>query len=178
MGIASSEQGKNKQPPGWRGAKKPVNNSLSSVRGRGREGVRGKKDAPLDIEVVPLQMSENRYVIKSFDGEEKTLRAFQAILNKLTPESFEALLQQVLVLGLNTSELLDRAVDHVFEQALSEPTFSPVYAEFCERLSSDLAPVMIVMEDASQKPKKFKSLLLNKCQKEFEKQDQKEDEAL
>jgi len=79
MGIASSELGKNKQQPGWRGAKKPaVNNSNSSVRGRGREGVRGKKDAPLDIgEVVPLQMTENRYMVKTFEGDEKLLRVLQ-----------------------------------------------------------------------------------------------------
>jgi len=170
-GIASADDaGKAKQPLGWRGTKKPVlSNSNSSVRGRGREGVRGgKKDAPLDIEVAPLPKGENRYQIKrDVEGEEKMLRNLNGILNKLTPESFDNLLQQVLKMGINTVSLLERAVDAVFEKALSEPTFSPVYAEFCEKLSSLLAPVL----DETGKPKKFKSLLLNQCQKEFENQD-------
>lgn len=173
LGIASSELGKNKQQPGWRGAKKPaVSNNNSSVRGRGREGVRGKKDAPLDIEVIPLQMTENRYIVKTFEGEEKLLRVLQGILNKLTPESFDSLLQQVLNLGIESVGLLEKAVSAFFEKALSEPTFSPVYAEFCEKLSEKLPPVL---DETTGKPKKFKSLLLNQCQREFEKQDRKDE---
>jgi len=41
-----------------------------------------------------------------------------------------------------------KAVDAVFEKALSEPTFSPVYAEFCEKLSAALPAIT---DDASGK---------------------------
>lgn len=85
------------------------------------------------------------------------------ILSKLTPESFDDLLQQVLKMGINTGSLLTQAVDAIFEKALSEPTF---YAEFCEKLSTMLLPVL----DEEGKTKKFKSLLLNQCQQEFENQ--------
>lgn len=178
-GIASigDDAAKGKQPVGWRGAKKPIlnNNNNPGVRTRVRDGgVRGKKDMPLDIDVAPLQQTENRYVVKDFEGEEKMLRILNGILNKLTPESFDNLLQQVLKMGINTVTLLEKAVDAVFEKALSEPTFSPVYAEFCEKLSTMLPPVL----DETGKPKKFKSLLLNQCQKEFENQDRKDDQEL
>lgn len=170
-GIACLDDGgKGKQPvAGWRGAKKPVINNANNQRGgrAPREGARGKKDMPLDIEVIPLQVTENRYMVKDFEGEEKMLRILNGILNKLTPESFDNLLQQVLKMGINTVSLLESAVDAVFEKALSEPTFSPVYAEFCEKLSTMLPPVL----DETGKQKKFKSLLLNQCQKEFENQD-------
>jgi translation initiation factor 4G len=173
-GIASADDaGKGKQPIGWRGAKKPALNNNTSVRGRAREGVRGRKDMPLDIDVAPLQVTENRYRVKDFDGEEKMLRILNGILNKLTPESFDNLLQQVLKMEINTVSLLEQAVDAVFEKALSEPTFSPVYAEFCEKLSTMLPPVL----DETGKPKKFKSLLLNQCQKEFENQDRRDKDA-
>jgi len=173
LGFSSDEATKGKQPV-WRGNNPPKKPPVNNVRVRGREGgVRGKKDAPMDIEVQPLQVTENRYIVKDFEGEEKMLRILNGILNKLTPESFDNLLQQVLKMGITTVTLLTKTVDAVFEKALSEPAFSPVYAEFCEKLSTMLPPVL----DETGKAKKFKSLLLNQCQGEFEKSDRKDEDG-
>jgi translation initiation factor 4G len=58
----------------------------------------------------------------------------QSVLNKLTPEKFDVLVAKVKEIGINTLELLRSSVLAVFEKALAEPVFSPVYAEFCVKV--------------------------------------------
>jgi hypothetical protein len=77
-------------------------------RGGGRGGGRrGQRDEPLDIEIKALTKSENRYVKKEdVEGDEKTLRTMNGILNKLTPEKFDTLILKVLELEIDTVNLL------------------------------------------------------------------------
>ena len=63
--------------------------------------------------------------------------ACRRILNKLTPEKFDKLMVQVKELDINSIDMLKQVVNCVFEKALSEPAFSPVYASFCKALGKD-----------------------------------------
>lgn len=120
-------------------------------------------DQPMNIEIAPLTKSENRYVVvKEIPPDTKLLRALNAILNKLTPEKFDTLLAQVLELKITNVGLLRDCVTAVFEKALAEPNFSPMYAEFCVKLSSALP----TFED-QQGETNFRKLILNRCQTEF-----------
>lgn len=131
------------------GGKVPIRSSLTMA------------DAP----VVPLEVTANRYVVRhDVEAEEKIKRTFQSILNKLTPEKFETLLEQVKQIKIDTVELLKMVVVSVFEKALAEPAFSPTYAEFCARLQTDLPS----FDEPGQQPQNFKRLILNRCQAEFE----------
>ena len=58
----------------------------------------------------------------------------------------------------------------VFDKALSEPTFSALYAQLCHFLSSEL-PDFTEADPETGEPKKvtFRRIILNKCQSEFEK---------
>lgn len=145
-----------------------------SGRGGGGGARGGKKlrpgEAPMDIPILPLQKTDNRYEKKEYEGEAKTTRQLIGILNKLTPEKADALLQNIVALGINNENLLKATVNAIFEKALSEPSFSPVYAEFCVNLSKTLLPI----KDEDGKEFKFKSLLLNQCQAEFEKTEKKD----
>lgn len=58
----------------------------------------------------------------------------KGILNKLTPENFDRLLQQVLDI-VNDAELLHVTIRLVFENAVAQPTFSFMYAQLCDKLS-------------------------------------------
>ena len=58
----------------------------------------------------------------------------KGILNKLTPEKFERLLEQ-LVDNVTDAEVLHATIRLVFENAVAQPTFVPMYAELCDRLS-------------------------------------------
>ncbi|XP_053738873.1 eukaryotic translation initiation factor 4 gamma 1-like isoform X2 [Synchiropus splendidus] len=114
------------------------------------------------------------------DGEEedpnaaKTQEVFKrlrSILNKLTPQKFQDLMKQVSDLPIDTEERLKGAIDLIFEKAISEPNFSVAYANMCRCLLGLKVPNV----DAPGEFVNFRKLLLNRCQKEFEK-DQDDDE--
>ena len=142
--------------------------------GGGGGGYRKKgPDAPLDIEVAPLEKTERRYtVVKDIPPDTRLLRSLNAILNKLTPEKFDTLVEQVLALRITNVGLLRDCVTAVFEKALAEPNFSPVYAQFCVRLSEAL-PAFPSEDPASPGEASFRKLILNQCQSEFENESHK-----
>ena len=61
-------------------------------------------------------------------------KAVKGTLNKLTPEKFERLLQQ-LVAVVTSAEILHTTISLVFESAVAQPTFVAMYADLCDRLS-------------------------------------------
>ncbi|XP_062872493.1 eukaryotic translation initiation factor 4 gamma 1 isoform X2 [Trichomycterus rosablanca] len=89
----------------------------------------------------------------------------RGVLNKLTPQMFQQLMKQITELTIDTEERLKGVIDLVFEKAISEPNFSVAYANMCRCLMGLKVPT-------SDKPGvsvNFRKLLLNHCQKEFEK---------
>uniref|UniRef100_A0AAY4ABA1 MI domain-containing protein n=1 Tax=Denticeps clupeoides TaxID=299321 RepID=A0AAY4ABA1_9TELE len=100
-------------------------------------------------------------------------RRVRSILNKLTPQMFQQLMKQVSEFTIDTEERLKGVIDLIFEKAISEPNFSVAYANMCRCLMGLKVPT-------SDKPGvtvNFRKLLLNRCQKEFEK-DKDDDEIL
>ncbi len=61
-------------------------------------------------------------------------KSVKGTLNKLTPEKFERLLQQ-LVDVVTSAEILHTTISLVFESAVAQPTFVAMYADLCDRLS-------------------------------------------
>ncbi|KAL3028070.1 hypothetical protein AAZX31_03G093400 [Glycine max] len=125
---------------------------------------------------TPLQMmhkAENKYEVgKATDVEEVKQRQLKAILNKLTPQNFDRLFEQVKAVNIDNAVTLTGVISQIFEKALMEPTFCEMYANFCFHLASELP-------DFSEDNEKitFKRLLLNKCQEEFERGEREEEEA-
>lgn len=73
-----------------------------------------------------LQISENAYRVKTdIEADEKTLRSFKSILNKMTPEKFDKLCAKALELDLASQHMLEEVAKLVFEKALSEQTWAP-----------------------------------------------------
>ena len=58
-----------------------------------------------------------------------------SFLNKPTPQKFQELVQQVLDLGIDTEDKLAGTSDVIFENAISEPDLSVVYANLCKRIN-------------------------------------------
>lgn len=91
---------------------------------------------------------------------------FRGILNKLTPEKFDTLLDKLKTLEINNQKRLQGVIDLVFEKAIDEPNFSVAYATMCYKLS-----MLKVPADNATSPDQvvnFRALLINKCQKQFE----------
>ncbi|XP_060762531.1 eukaryotic translation initiation factor 4 gamma 1a [Neoarius graeffei] len=98
-------------------------------------------------------------------------RRVRSILNKLTPQMFQQLMKQVTELTIDTEERLKGVIDLIFEKAISEPNFSVAYANMCRCLMGLKVPT----SDKPGATVNFRKLLLNRCQKEFEK-DKDDDE--
>ena len=86
----------------------------------------------------------------------------RGILNKLTPENFQKLSDELLKIDLNTKVILQGVIHLLFEKALDEPKYSSMYAQLCKRLSID-APNF----DSQDNPSTFLNLLLNVCRDRF-----------
>ncbi|KAG9343267.1 hypothetical protein JZ751_014248 [Albula glossodonta] len=102
---------------------------------------------------------------------QELFRRVRSILNKLTPQMFQSLMRQVTELTIDTEERLKGVIDLVFEKAISEPNFSVAYANMCRCLMGLKVPTT----DKPTITVNFRKLLLNRCQREFEK-DKDDDE--
>ena len=76
--------------------------------------------------------------VEEDDPEEiKTQELFKrvrSVLNKLTPQMFQALMKQVTDMSIDTEARLKGVIDLIFEKAISEPNFSVAYANMCRCL--------------------------------------------
>lgn len=125
---------------------------------------------------TPLQMmhkADRKYEIgKVTDEEQAKQRQLKAILNKLTPQNFEKLFEQVKQVNIDNDITLTGVISQIFDKALMEPTFCEMYANFCHHLAAELPDLSVDNEKIT-----FKRLLLNKCQEEFERGEREEEEA-
>nr|CAD7255788.1 unnamed protein product [Timema shepardi] len=92
----------------------------------------------------------------------------RSVLNKLTPQKFHTLVNQVQSLPIDNSERLLGVINLVFEKAVDEPSFSVAYAQMCKVLSNMQVPADRKTKEDSEFVE-FRKLLLNRCQHEFEK---------
>lgn len=90
-------------------------------------------------------------------------RKVRGILNKLTPEKFQKLSDDLLRTELTSKVILQGVILLIFDKALDEPKYSSMYAQLCRRLSEE-APNF----NPPHLPCSFRQLLLNKCKAEFE----------
>ncbi|KAJ4847644.1 hypothetical protein Tsubulata_002757 [Turnera subulata] len=125
---------------------------------------------------TPLQVmhkAERKYEVgKVTDEEQAKQRQLKAILNKLTPQNFEKLFEQVKAVNIDNASTLNGVISQIFDKALMEPTFCEMYANFCFHLARELPDFGEDNEKVT-----FKRVLLNKCQEEFERGEREQEEA-
>ncbi|XP_042443460.1 eukaryotic translation initiation factor-like [Zingiber officinale] len=98
--------------------------------------------------------------------KDRVLKTVKGILNKLTPEKFDVLKGQLIDAGITTPDILMDVITLIFEKAVFEPTFCPMYAQLCFDLNEKLVP--FPPEEGGGKEITFKRVLLNNCQEAFE----------
>ncbi|KAJ2251723.1 hypothetical protein GGI13_003688, partial [Coemansia sp. RSA 455] len=166
--------------------------------GRGRPGGRGgsqqgrqRADIPLiDLaNVKPLEKSENRYIAKSLRigkdvvedemQEDVFNRGMRNLLNKLTPENFDTVSDELVMWGNKSvnetdARILRHLVMLVYQEAIDEPNWARTYARLCLKL---ICNTDMQIEDHNVLTKDGKYLcggfivrkyLLTKCQEEYE----------
>ena len=145
---------------------------------------RRKKENPNDTappleDYKPLEVNEEtRWKAKVFDGKgdearegeeskEEILRRAMLILNKLSLTKFDKLSNDFINCGISRDiDCLTGAVELIVNKAQEEQHFASMYAGLCLKLSNT---PMEGIDDGGKKGKKFKKILLERCQSEFEK---------
>jgi translation initiation factor 4G len=100
------------------------------------------------------------------DASNKVLRDCKAILNKVTPQTFEKLQKQLEALEIDRYERLEGMINIFFSKAVDEPAFSFLYAKLCKQFQKK--QVTVPGEDGKTVTHYFRQILLTRCQKEFE----------
>ena len=67
---------------------------------------------------------------------EGLLGRLKGILNKLTPQFFDALMEQIKELPIDSEERLSGCINLIFEQSVIQPVFSSLYANMAKNLSN------------------------------------------
>jgi len=93
--------------------------------GGGGGGERRSKQAPL---IKPKK--------EITDPVEKIAQEVRAILNKITPQTFEKLTGKLCELNIGTEMELDKLIQLVFDKAVAEPSFSHLYANMSASLEA------------------------------------------
>ena len=146
---------------------------------KGREGGQGKyqnkrdrynkhnNNKPQGPPVEPLATSEHGWKREKVDTSTEDgmrvalVKEAQGYLNKMTQVTYEKLSTRLVQIACRETQgdpplpgVLRELINKVFEQALLQPTFCPMYAKLCQKIS--------------RTEKTFRRELLNKCQEEFE----------
>ena len=131
------------------------NSQGGDKRGRGdRVDGRNKEvrviSLPSISQEVKLNKAENAWMPsvkdkkKEADPKESEMEELRrkalAILNKLTPQKFETLVQRFQELPIDSYQKLATCMELVFEKAVDEPSFSVAYAMMCQELQKKKVP--------------------------------------
>ncbi|XP_031373938.1 eukaryotic translation initiation factor-like [Punica granatum] len=98
--------------------------------------------------------------------EERVLRTVRGILNKLTAKKFDVLKGQLIHSGITSAEILKGVVSLIYDKAVLEPMFCPLYALLCSDLEDELPA--FPPKESYGRPITFKQILLSNCQEAFE----------
>jgi len=101
-------------------------------------------------------------------------RRVHGLLNKLTPEKFDALSEQLCTIQYQDQVALQTLVRLIFDMALLQGHYCKMYAELCSKLNGRLVGVSAspTSSPSDPQPATFRRALLSKCQPEFENRDE------
>lgn len=112
---------------------------------------------PLRVQTAAMTPEE----MKTFN----IVNGVRGVLNKLTPEKFDKLVDLIKELEIDTPTRLQDVISLVFEKAVDEPCYSVEYAQLCQKLGL----LEVKVPDLDGEVITFKKLIITRCQKEFEK---------
>ncbi|XP_065364340.1 eukaryotic translation initiation factor 4 gamma 3-like [Calliphora vicina] len=106
--------------------------------------------------------------LKAQREKDELIRRVRGILNKLTPEKFEPLVEEIIKLKIDNMEKMEAVMILVFEKAIDEPNFSVSYASLCHRLINEVKARDEHMESGTKSNLAyFRNALLDKTEREF-----------
>ncbi|KAL3801494.1 hypothetical protein HJC23_000932 [Cyclotella cryptica] len=143
----------------------------------GKGGKHQNETAPPIEDCKPIEINEEtRWKAKVFEGKDgsaekaeskdEIIRKALLILNKLSLTKFDKLSDDFINCGIGRDiECLTEAVSLIVNKAQEEQHFSSMYAGLCLKLANTHFEGI---DDGNKKGKRFKKILLDRCQTEFE----------
>lgn len=177
--------------PGGRGASRN-----ESKRKNPKQAAQENNAMPLTagMDLNPIQVSASgwkpRSIVQANSGPalggdgllapDVVQRKVKSNLNKMTPEKFDKIADQILEIAAQSKDESDgrtlrQVIQLTFEKATDEAHWAPMYAMFCKRMLENMTSEI---KDENIKDKNqnvvtggnlFRKYLLNRCQEEFEK---------
>ncbi|XP_044472116.1 eukaryotic translation initiation factor-like isoform X2 [Mangifera indica] len=147
------------KPQGFNAGEDQLNSQFARAQISSNQGV-GPAPALIKAQ-VPWSVRRG-----NLSDKERVLKTIKGILNKLTPEKFDVLKGQLIDSGITTPDILKGVISLIFDKAVLEPTFCPMYALLCSDLNTRLPP--FPSDEPGGKDITFKRILLNQCQEAFE----------
>ncbi|KAG9137394.1 hypothetical protein Leryth_017721 [Lithospermum erythrorhizon] len=144
----------NRESGRFDGRQQDANRQNSSIQGGGPTPALIKAEVPWSVRRGSLS------------DKDRVLKTVKGILNKLTPEKFDLLKGQLIDSGITTADILQGVISLIFDKAVLEPTFCPMYAQLCSDLNEKMPP--FPSDEPGGKEITFKRVLLNNCQEAFE----------
>ncbi|KAF3769987.1 ARM repeat-containing protein, partial [Cryphonectria parasitica EP155] len=106
-------------------------------------------------------------------------RKVKAALNKMTPENFDRISEQILQIAAQSKDEQDgrtlrQVIQLTFEKATDEAHWAAMYAKFCKRMLETMSPEVkdVTITDKNGNVVSggalFRKYLLNRCQEDFE----------
>lgn len=129
-----------------------------------RQGAR--PDAQRALQSVQVAMSVTQ-LPRASSPSDKILAAARCVLSKLAPANFDKLSEQVTSLPIDTPATLAALIDLMFERAIGESFFVSLYVRLLVSCTEAIKPCADP-EDPTARPVSFRTLLLQRAQKEFE----------
>lgn len=137
-------------------------NSCGASSGLNQQPSSSSTPPPTTGRWVPPSLRPQHGLTQS-EKNDAVFRKVRGILNKLTPEKFQELSEDLLQLDLNSIVILNGVILLIFDKALDEPKYSSMYAQLCKRISEE-APLF---EEESNNSCTFLRLLIAVCRDKF-----------
>jgi translation initiation factor 4G len=176
------------------GGRGPSRHNNRATSKREPDDAASKMPLTAGMELKPIEKSANGWVARSLApgasnaavtdpsgnmAPDMVQRKVKAALNKMTPEKFDKISEQILeIAGQSRNEADGRTLRQViqltFEKACDEAHWAGMYAKFCHKM---LTTMSLEIRDETIKDKNgnpvvggalFRKYLLNRCQEEFE----------
>lgn len=128
----------------------------------------------------PMSLSRNAAQNASGHLDPETVqRKVKAALNKMTPENFDKISEQILEIAAQSKDEQDgrtlrQVIQLTFEKATDEAHWAAMYAKFCKRMLENMSPEVkdVTITDKNGNVVSggalFRKYLLNRCQEDFE----------
>ncbi|KAK3956895.1 hypothetical protein QBC32DRAFT_381029 [Pseudoneurospora amorphoporcata] len=172
----------------------PRQNSRRKPReGYSKNEAQAAKNMPLTagMDVKPITVSATGWKPMSIGAKkaeaptpghldpETVQRKVKAALNKMTPEKFDKISDQILEIAHQSKNEQDgrtlrQVIQLTFEKATDEAHWASMYAKFCKRMLETMSPeirdenIMDKQGNVVSGGALFRKYLLNRCQEEFE----------